>query len=99
MPPYTPLDTDSNTSPPHESHGPSPMVMYEWEILSYLHPGDNIQVDELDMLSHRDFDTNHNWAHTNIPLHLQESTISFIDVNHSSNQVLVHPCSTFMSPN
>ena len=70
------------------------MDMYEWEILSHLHPKNNIQVDDLDILGHRDIDTKHNWAHSQIPLHLQEYVISFIDVNRSSNQIPTPPCST-----
>ena len=75
------------------------MDMSEWEILSHLHPGNNIQVDELDMLGHHDFETNHYQDKTHVPLHLQGSDISFIDVNRSSNQIPTPPCSTFNSPN
>ena len=51
------------------------------------------------MLGHRDFDTNHNWGHTQIPLHLQNSTISFLDLNSSSNQAELQPFSIPASPN
>ena len=40
------------------------------------------------MLGHRDFDKNHNWTHNNIPTHLRETTISFIDLNRLS--ILLH---------
>ena len=73
--------------------------MSEWELLSQLHPGNNLQLDDLDMLGHHDFDTNHNWGHTHIPLHLQNSTISIIDLNRSSNQAELQHFSTSASPN
>ena len=51
------------------------------------------------MLGHHEFDTNHNWGHTHIPLHLQNSAISFLDLNRSSNQAELQPFSTPASPN
>ena len=51
------------------------------------------------MLGHRDFDTKHNWCHMQIPLHLQNSAISFLDLNRSSNQAKLQPFPTPASPN
>ena len=73
--------------------------MSEWELLSQLHPGNNLQLDDIDILGHRNFDANHNWGHMHIPLHLQNSAISFLDLNRSSNQVELQPFSTLASPN
>lgn len=43
------------------------------------------------MLSHRDFDSNHNWAHTIIPSTLKEIIIHFIYFNRSSTQIHSSP--------
>ena len=70
------------------------MQMNEWEILYHLHPCYNIEIDSLEIIGHRDFDFNHNWSHTSIPLHLQETTINFIEFNCSNNQNQHRPLST-----
>ena len=92
--PSPPPTISIDTPPPHEDHPACSIDMSEWELLSQLHPGNNLQLDDLDMLGHRDFDTNHNWGHTHIPLHLQNLTISFLDLNRSSNQAELQPFST-----
>lgn len=46
-----------------------------------------MEIDDIDMLGHCDFDSNHNWAHTTIPLPLQEIAIRFIDFSRSSTQI------------
>ena len=58
--PSTPLSDDSNSDAitftlPHS--------MDERELLSQMRPGNNIQIDDLEMLGHRDFDKIHNWTH------------------------------------
>lgn len=60
--------------------------MDEWKILSHLYLAKNIQVIDLDMLGHCDFDAKYNWEHNDIPLHLQETTMKFVEVNHSCTQ-------------
>ena len=45
-----------------------PMQLDEWELLSQLHPTNDIQISDLDILGHHDFDKNHNWHDTTIPL-------------------------------
>ena len=59
----------------------------------------NIQVDNLEMLGHREFDKNHNWSNNNIPTHLYETTTSFIDLNHLSIQLHEDTPSFSNSPN
>ena len=67
--PSPPPTISVDTPPPDEDHPTSSINLSEWELLSQLHPGNNLQLDDLDMLGHRNFDTNHNWGHTQIPLH------------------------------
>ena len=61
--------------------------MDEWELLSQMRPGNNIKVNDLEMLGHREFDKNHNWSHNNICTELHETVTSFIEVNHLSIQL------------
>lgn len=81
-----------------------PTNLDEWEMLSQIHPTNDIQVNHLDMLGLLDFDKNHNWNDTIIPFNLQEIAIPFI-TNNCSNQHLPHPChsnsttSNSLSPN
>ena len=55
--PSTPLSDDSNsnaiTFPSH--------TMDEWELVSQMRPGNNIQVDHLEMLGNHEFDKKNNW--------------------------------------
>ena len=76
--PSTPTSNDSNSDP---IPFPLPHTMDEWELLSQIRPGNNTHIDDLEMLGHRDFDKNHNWTHNNIPTHLHETSIPFIDFN------------------
>ena len=48
--------------------------MDEWELLSQIKPGNNSQIDDLEMLGHHDFDKNHNWTHNNITTDLISTT-------------------------
>ena len=57
------------------------MQLDEWELLSQLHPTNDMQISDLDILGHRDFEKNHNWDDTTIPLILQELAIEFIQNN------------------
>ena len=66
---------------------PDSVDMHEWKFLSQLHPGNNLEVDDLDMLGHRDFDSNHNWNHTTIPSTLHETAENFIEFNRSFTQI------------
>ena len=50
------------------------------------------------MIGHRDFDKNHNWTHNNIPTHLHETMISFIDLNRLSTQLHEDTTSLSISP-
>ena len=82
--PFTPPFDDSNSNP---IPFPLPHTMDEWEILSQIRSDNNIHIDDLEMLGHCDFDKNHNWTHENIPTHLHETMISFIDLNRLSTQL------------
>lgn len=62
-----PLSTTLDDSPV-ETNPHCTMDMDEWQFLSQLHPTNNILFDELELLGHRDFNANHNWAHS-ISLH------------------------------
>ena len=55
--PSTPLSNVSNFD---AITFPLPHTMDEWELLSQIRPGNNIHIDEFEMLGHRDFDKNHN---------------------------------------
>ena len=66
---------------------PQPMQLDEWELLSQLHPTNDMQVSDLDILGRRDFDKNHNWHDTTTPLHLQELAIDFIQNNRSDHHL------------
>ena len=46
-----------------------------------------MQIDDLEMLGHRDFDKNHDWTHNNITNDLHHTTKSFIDLNRLSTQL------------
>ena len=61
--------------------------MYEWELLSQMRPGNNIQIDDLEIPGHCDFEKNHNWTHNNITTHFHETATSFIDLNCLSTQL------------
>ena len=79
-----------STPPSHDSNSnaitfPLPHSMDEWELLSQMRPGNNIHIDDLEMLGHRDFDKNHNWTHKNITTDLHHIATSFIDLNCLSN--------------
>ena len=50
------------------------------------------------MIGHRDFDKIHSWTHNNIPTHLHETTISFIDLNRFSTQLHEDTTSLSNSP-
>ena len=76
-----------------------PHTMDEWELLSQMRPGNKIQVNDLEIIGHHEFDKNHNWSHNNIPTHLHETTTSFIDLNHLSIQLHEDIPSFFNSPN
>ena len=82
--PSTPLSDGSNFD---AIMFPLPHTMDEWELLSQMRPSNNIQVNDLEMLGHREFDKNHNWSHNNIPTHLHVTTTSFIDLNRLSIQL------------
>jgi hypothetical protein len=73
--PPTPLPIAQENAFGDEMKTPHPMDLDEWEILSQLHPTNNIQISDLDMLGHHDFDNNHNWNTTSIPFNLQEISI------------------------
>ena len=94
--PSTPLSDDSNSN---AISFPLPHTMDEWELVSQMRLGNNIQVDRLEMLGHREFDKNHNWSHNNIPTHLHETTTSFIDLNRLSIQLHEDIPSFSNSPN
>ena len=61
--------------------------------------GNNIQIDDLEMLGHRDFDKNHNWTHKNITTHLHQTSTSFIDLNRLSIELHEDTLSLSNSPN
>ena len=61
--PCTPLSNDSNSD---AINFPLSNNMDEWELLSQMRPGNNSQIDDLEMLGHRDFDKLHDWTHNNI---------------------------------
>ena len=82
--PSTPVSDDSNSN---AVTFPFPHSMDEWELLSQMRPGNNIQIDDLEMLGHRDFEKNHYWTHNNITTHFHETTTSFIDLNRLSTQL------------
>ena len=52
-----------------------------------MRPGNNIQIDDLEMLGHHYFDKNHEWTHNNITNDLHRTTTSFIDLNRLSTQL------------
>ena len=56
--PSTPLSDGSNFD---SITFPLRHTMDEWEILSQMEPGNNIQVDDLEMLGLHEFVKNHNW--------------------------------------
>jgi hypothetical protein len=89
--PPTPLPIAQENAFIDEMKTPHPMDLDEWEMLSQLHPTNDIQISDLDMLGHHDFDNNHNWNTTSIPFNLQEIAIQFIENNHSHHQ-LPQPC-------
>ena len=80
--PQTPHTKDQSTS----DTPPDSMQMHDWKILSQLHLCYNIEVDDLDMIGYHDFDANHNWSHTTIPLYSQEIAINFVEFNCSTIQ-------------
>ena len=51
--PSTPPSDDSNFDP---IPFPFPHTMDEWELISQIRPGNNIHIDDLEMLGHHDFD-------------------------------------------
>ena len=79
--PSTPLSDGSNFD---AITFPLSHTMDEWELLSEMRPGNNIEVNDLEMLGHREFDKSHNWSHSNICTKLHETTTSFIDLNRLS---------------
>ena len=66
---------------------PQPMQLDEWELLSQLHPTNDIQISDLDILGRHDFDKNHNWHDTTIPLIYLELAINFIQNNRSHHHL------------
>ncbi len=64
------------------------MEINEWELLSQLHPTNELLINDLDMLGLRGFDDTHNWNHTTIPLDLQNSAIQFIENSCSIHHIL-----------
>ena len=52
-----------------------------------MRPRNNIQIDDLEMIGHRDFDKNHDWTHNNITNNLHHTSTSFIDLNFLSTQL------------
>ena len=94
--PSTHLSDDSNSNAITFS---LPHTMDEWELVSQMPPGNNIQFDHLEMLGHHEFDKNHNWSNNNIPTHLHETTTSFIELNHLSIQLHEDTPSFPNSPN
>jgi len=91
--PEVTLPVVGDDASPNGFHTCQTMAIDEWKILSHLHPRNNIDVDDLDILSHRDFDSNQNWALTNIPPTLQETTIHFIESSRSANPIQHVPSS------
>ena len=55
------VQEEPSTSPSDDSNSdlipfPLPHTMDEWELLSQIRPGNNIHIDDLEMLEHCDFD-------------------------------------------
>lgn len=70
-----------------EMHARHHMELGEWELLSQLHLSNNIQLSDLNMLGHCNFHNNHNSICTYVPIHMQETTVQFIDFNGSNHQI------------
>ena len=94
--PSTPLSDDSNFD---AITFPFPHTMDEWELLSQMRPGNNIEVNDLEMLCNREFDKNHNLSHNNICTHLHEIETSFIELNRLSIELHEDIPSVSNSPN
>ena len=86
-----PISLSEDTMVSDNLQNPQPMQLDEWELLSQLHPANDMQISDLDILGRCDLDKNHNWHDTTIPLHLQELAIDFIQNNHSDHHLLNHP--------
>jgi len=78
----------NDTSTIHETNPPDTMEINEWELLSQLHPTNELFINDLDMLGLRGFDDTHNWNHTTIPLDLQNNATQFIENNYSIHRIL-----------
>ena len=62
-----------------------------------MRPRNTIQIDDLEMLGHCDFDKLHDWTHNNITNELNPTTTSFIDLNCLSTQLHEDNLSLFNS--
>ena len=83
--PIDPISLPEDTMVTDNLQYPQPMQLDEWELLSQLHPTNDMQLSDLDNLGRCDFDKNHNWHDTTIPLDLQELSIDFIQNNRSEH--------------
>ena len=77
-----------DTSTINETNPLDTMEINEWELLSQLHPTNELFINDLDMLGLRGFDDTHNWNHTTIPLDLQNNAIQFIENSCSIHRIL-----------
>jgi ATP-dependent DNA helicase PIF1 len=64
------------------------MEINEWELLSRLIHAANIDFNELDILGHRDFDTNYSWNNPDIPEAVLSYATQFIETNRPCIDVL-----------
>jgi hypothetical protein len=64
------------------------MEIYEWELLSRLILAANIDFNDLDILGHRDFDTNYCWNKPDIPETILTYATYFIETNWPCMDVL-----------
>ena len=62
--------------------------MKEWKALSRLVPICNIHINEFDMLSLKDFDTNHTWNHLEASTYTLEHTPNHIDHSRRNGELI-----------